>query len=129
MVEVLNKNTMQGSIKKFTFNRVPFEAWPAKSKGGGKGGGEKDRLSGVRHGTKDHKLDRTRSNIRKTKGNKNLGGNKKLKGAKSKAGKKPAVGESDSSQWDIRNHFRSLARPEEIWISPGNSLATINTSS
>ena len=128
-MEVLNKNTIQGSIKKFTINRVPFEAWSAKSKGGGKGGGEKDRLSGARHGTKDHKSDRTRSNIRKTKGIKNLGGNKKLKGAKSKAGKEPAVGESDSSQRDIRNHFRSLTRPEEVWISPGNSLTNINTSS
>ena len=121
MVEVLNKNTKQGNIKQFMFNHVPLEAWSDKSKGGGIGGGEKDRLSGVKHEKKDQESVRTRSNIRKTKGVKNLGGNKKPRGAKSKTGKKPVVGESDSSQEDIRTHFHPLKRSEEVWDSPGNS--------
>ena len=100
-----------------------------KSKGGDEGGGEKDRLGGVKHGTKDPKSDETRSNCRKTKGSKKLGGTKKPKGAKSKAGKEPAVGESASSQGSIKKHFQPITRPEEICNSPGNSLKETNTSS
>ena len=126
-VEVLRKNTKQGSIKFYTTNVAPFGALKTKSMGGANGGGENERLSGVKDVTKDQKSDRPRSNIRKTWGFKKMGGNKKNKGAKSKAGKEPAGGRSDSSQGIIGDYFRSLTRPEETWNSPGNSQTCINT--
>ena len=119
----MSRDTKQGTIQKYTCNRVPFGDWLDKSRGGA----EKDggRLGGVQHGPRSQESDVTRSNNGKTRGTKKLGGRMKpkikTKGAKSKAGKEPATRRSVSSQGTIKKFLLIEARPEEVWNSPGNS--------
>ena len=122
--ERLGRETLQGTIKRYSYDRSTFEACLDMSRGGGE---KDDGLGGVNTGSRRKESNVTRSNRLKTLGKKKFGGANKIKGPKSKSGREPGLGNSVSSQGSIRRYFSTEARPEEVGNSPGSSKNPTNT--